>query len=104
MLPIIGMSQRFDFALTGGLTLAQVNGDQLAGYDKLGFEAGVRTNIIFTDRWDMVVELLLMTGRTLPEVMMILVPEAWEKNRAVLSRFFLASDGVWHHKRIDAET
>jgi len=30
---------------------------------------------------DMVVELLLMTGRSLPEVMMILVPEAWEKNK-----------------------
>jgi glutamate synthase (ferredoxin) len=29
---------------------------------------------------DMVVELLLMTGRSLPEVMMVLVPEAWEKN------------------------
>ncbi len=29
---------------------------------------------------DMIVELLLMTGRSLPEVMMILVPEAWEKN------------------------
>ncbi len=29
---------------------------------------------------DMVVELLLMTGRSLPEVMMMLVPEAWEKN------------------------
>ena len=29
---------------------------------------------------DMLVELLLMTGRSLPEVMMILVPEAWEKN------------------------
>ena len=29
---------------------------------------------------DMVVELLLMTGRTLPEAMMMLVPEAWEKN------------------------
>jgi glutamate synthase (ferredoxin) len=28
---------------------------------------------------DMVVELLLMTGRSLP-VMMMLVPEAWEKN------------------------
>ena len=28
----------------------------------------------------MVVELLLMTGRSLPEVMMMLVPEAWEKN------------------------
>ncbi|TVZ22779.1 glutamate synthase (NADH) large subunit [Dokdonia sp. Hel_I_63] len=30
---------------------------------------------------DMVVELLLMTGRSLPEVMMMLVPEAWEKNK-----------------------
>lgn len=29
---------------------------------------------------DMVVELLLMTGRSLPEAMMMLVPEAWEKN------------------------
>lgn len=29
---------------------------------------------------DMIVELLLMTGRSLPEVMMMLVPEAWEKN------------------------
>lgn len=27
---------------------------------------------------DMVVELLLLTGRSLPEVMMMLVPEAWE--------------------------
>ncbi len=29
---------------------------------------------------DMVVEFLLMTGRSLPETMMMLVPEAWEKN------------------------
>ncbi|QDO95633.1 glutamate synthase large subunit [Formosa sediminum] len=32
---------------------------------------------------DMVVELLLMTGRSLPEVMMMLVPEAWEKNNTM---------------------
>ncbi|MGV6829171.1 MAG: glutamate synthase large subunit [Flavobacteriales bacterium] len=32
---------------------------------------------------DMVVELLLMTGRSLPEVMMILVPEAWEKHSSM---------------------
>ncbi|MBL6654768.1 MAG: glutamate synthase large subunit [Flavobacteriaceae bacterium] len=32
---------------------------------------------------DMVVELLLMTGRSLPEVMMILVPEAWEKHNSM---------------------
>jgi glutamate synthase (NADPH) large chain len=30
---------------------------------------------------DMVVELLLMTGRSLPEVMMMMVPEAWEKHQ-----------------------
>ena len=29
---------------------------------------------------DMVVEFLLLTGRSLPEVMMMLVPEAWEKH------------------------
>ncbi|WP_369047657.1 glutamate synthase large subunit [Tenacibaculum sp. UWU-22] len=32
---------------------------------------------------DMVVELLLMTGRTLPEVMMMMVPEAWEKHQTM---------------------
>jgi glutamate synthase (NADPH/NADH) large chain len=32
---------------------------------------------------DMVVELLLMTGRSLPEVMMMVVPEAWEKDENI---------------------
>jgi len=32
---------------------------------------------------DLVVELLLMTGRTLPEVMMMLVQEAWEKHQTM---------------------
>ena len=32
---------------------------------------------------DMVVELLLMTGRSLPEVMMMLVPEAWENHKSM---------------------
>jgi glutamate synthase (NADPH) large chain len=30
---------------------------------------------------DMVIEMLLMTGRTLPEAMMMVVPEAWEKHQ-----------------------
>jgi glutamate synthase domain-containing protein 1 len=33
---------------------------------------------------DMVVELLLMTGRSLPEVMMMVVPEAWENIKPCL--------------------
>jgi len=32
---------------------------------------------------DMVVEMLLMTGRDLPEVMMMMVPEAWEKDNSM---------------------
>lgn len=32
---------------------------------------------------DLVVELLLMTGRSLPEVMMMMVPEAWEKHQTM---------------------
>ena len=32
---------------------------------------------------DMVVELLTLTGRSLPEVMMMMIPEAWEKHRTM---------------------
>jgi glutamate synthase (ferredoxin) len=35
---------------------------------------------------DMVIELLLMTGRSLPEVMMMVVPEAWEKHKPCLMK------------------
>ncbi len=33
---------------------------------------------------DMVIEMLLMTGRTLPEAMMMVVPEAWEKHQSMI--------------------
>ena len=32
---------------------------------------------------DMVAELMVMTGRSLPEVMMMMVPEAWEKDETM---------------------
>lgn len=32
---------------------------------------------------DMVIELLLMTGRSLPEAMMMIVPEAWERHQSM---------------------
>ena len=51
-------TQRFNFSVLAGLNAAQVNGDGLAGYDKMGLLAGARTNILFTDRLDMVVEFL----------------------------------------------
>lgn len=51
-------AQRFNFAIKGGLTLSQINGDALAGYDKLGFETGAKTTAKLDDRWDLVIELL----------------------------------------------
>ena len=36
-----------------------------------------------TEIMDMVVELLLISGRSLPEIMMMLVPEAWEKHKSM---------------------
>jgi hypothetical protein len=50
--------QRFNFGLKGGLNFSQVNGDALAGYDKLGFEGGVKSIIYLEGRWDLSVELL----------------------------------------------
>lgn len=43
----------------------------------------VRTGQSDSASMDMAVELLLMTGRSLPEAMMMLVPEAWEKHQTM---------------------
>ncbi len=46
---------------------------------------------------DMVVELLLATGRSLPEVMMMLVPEAWEKHKSMDPLKSVLSIQFLHH-------
>jgi opacity protein-like surface antigen len=50
--------QRFEGSLVGGAVLAQIDGDRLAGFNKLGFQAGARVNTILTDRWAFGIELL----------------------------------------------
>lgn len=75
ILPLLCMSQRFNLGLSGGLNLSQVNGDQLAGYDKLGLSAGVRTNIFLTERFDGVVELLYSQRGSASEI-------TWSGNNA----------------------
>ena len=52
----------------------------LFGYEIKSILPVVLPNKSDSASMDMVVELLLMTGRSLPEVMMMLIPEAWEKN------------------------
>ncbi|MEO0340843.1 MAG: hypothetical protein AAF242_16735, partial [Bacteroidota bacterium] len=50
--------QRFEGSLVGGVVLAQIDGDQLAGFTKFGFQAGAKVETILTDRWSFGVELL----------------------------------------------
>lgn len=50
--------QRFEGSLVGGVMLAQIDGDLLAGYNKLGFQAGARVNTLLSERWAFGIELL----------------------------------------------
>ena len=62
--------------------------EELMKSDFIGSDLSEVFPIILDDKsdsaqMDMVVELLLTTGRSLPEVMMMLVPEAWEKHHSM---------------------
>ncbi len=50
--------ERFEGSLVGGVVLAQIDGDQLAGFTKFGFQAGAKVETILSDRWSFGVELL----------------------------------------------
>lgn len=50
--------ERFEGSLVGGIVLAQIDGDRMAGYNKFGFQAGARVNTLLTDRWALGIELL----------------------------------------------
>lgn len=50
--------ERFKGSLVGGVVLAQLDGDRLAGFNKFGFQAGAKVNTILTDRWSLGIELL----------------------------------------------
>lgn len=58
-LPLWGITQRgFSGQLTGGVVLAQIDGDRLAGYNKLGLQGGLAVRTRFNERWSMGLELL----------------------------------------------
>lgn len=51
-LPELSAQNRFTGRILGGVNLAQIDGDQLSGFNKIGFQAGARVNGILTDRWE----------------------------------------------------
>jgi hypothetical protein len=50
--------QRFKAGIIAGLTASQIDGDNLAGYDKLGLQGGLRGIILLKEKQDVSVELL----------------------------------------------
>ncbi len=50
--------QRFKAGLIFGLNAAQLNGDESAGYNKLGLHGGLRGVTVLNDKMDLIVEML----------------------------------------------
>jgi len=50
--------RRFRGGLIAGVNLAQIDGDLLYGYNRLGFSAGAKVNTILTERWQLSLELI----------------------------------------------
>lgn len=51
-------AQRFKAAVVAGLNMAQIDGDDLAGYRQPGVNAGLRTSALLSDKWQLGMELL----------------------------------------------
>lgn len=54
----IAAQQRFSGRLVGGGTLAQIDGDQLSGFNKVGAQAGIKVYTYLNERWSWSVGLL----------------------------------------------
>ncbi|MEM9990361.1 MAG: outer membrane beta-barrel protein [Bacteroidota bacterium] len=52
------LAQRFEGSLVAGTTFAQLNGDNLAGYNKLGLVAGGRVAAVLNPKWRLSMDIL----------------------------------------------
>lgn len=53
-----GSAQRFKASLIGGFNLAQLDGDDLSGFNKIGINTGTKVAAVLSDRWQLSLELL----------------------------------------------
>ena len=61
-------SQRFSAGIVGGLNASQIDGDLLAGFDKVGLTGGVKTVINFESVFDLNVEFLFTQRGSRPDI------------------------------------
>jgi hypothetical protein len=55
-----GQNYKFNAGILGGISTSQVDGDQLAGYDKVGIKVGAFVNRNFSDHVSLQMELLFI--------------------------------------------
>jgi len=67
--PLSLHAQRFAAALVGGLNACQVDGDELAGFDKVGLSGGVKTILIFDSPFRINMEFLYSERGSRPDVL-----------------------------------
>ncbi len=51
-------AQTFKAAIVGGFNLAQIDGDRLGGFHKIGLNTGVKAAAVLSDRWQLSLEML----------------------------------------------
>lgn len=51
-------AQRFRASLIGGFNLAQLDGDDLIGFNKIGLNTGAKVAAVLNDRWELSLEML----------------------------------------------
>ena len=57
-LSLTGFGQTFSAGLALGFNMSQIDGDKLAGYNKLGVATGARVDAKLDERWKLGMELL----------------------------------------------
>lgn len=61
-------SQRFSAGIVGGVNASQIDGDNLAGFDKLGLTGGIKAVINFESVFDLNVEFLFTQKGSRPDI------------------------------------
>ena len=63
-----GQFQRFSAGLLGGVNCSQIDGDMLAGFDKVGLTGGIKTTMEFESPWRVNFEFLYSERGSRPDV------------------------------------
>ena len=61
-------AQRFSAGLVAGLNASQIDGDELAGFDKVGLTGGIKTTMEFESVWRMNMEFLYSERGSRPDI------------------------------------